>query len=91
MEEQDRSLEDMARTVQSTKQIASAIHGELDLQVRLLDDIEDEVQVTRSRLAATGQRIASVVRTSWGCMSMCSVALLIAGLVALIVLLVKHS
>lgn len=34
MEDQDRSLEDMAKTVSSTKQIAVAINGELDLQVK---------------------------------------------------------
>ncbi|RXI03416.1 hypothetical protein DVH24_004068 [Malus domestica] len=48
--EQDEGLEKLEETVISTKHIALAVNEELDLHTRLIDDLDDHVEVTDSRL-----------------------------------------
>ena len=43
--DQDDQLDDLSRVVTSTKHVAVAIHDELELQHRLLDDLDDEASV----------------------------------------------
>ncbi|KAF7054156.1 hypothetical protein CFC21_061893 [Triticum aestivum] len=50
MREQDEGLERLEETVLSTKHIALAVNEELTLHTRLIDDLEDHVDVTNSRL-----------------------------------------
>ncbi|KAF0898839.1 hypothetical protein E2562_011904 [Oryza meyeriana var. granulata] len=50
MKEQDEGLEKLEETVLSTKHIALAVNEELTLHTRLIDDLEDHVDVTNSRL-----------------------------------------
>ncbi|AEE29425.1 putative target SNARE coiled-coil domain-containing protein [Arabidopsis thaliana] len=50
MREQDEGLEQLEGTVMSTKHIALAVSEELDLQTRLIDDLDYHVDVTDSRL-----------------------------------------
>ncbi|MCH88614.1 syntaxin-52-like, partial [Trifolium medium] len=50
MKEQDESLESLEKTVISTKHIALAVNEELDLHTRLIDDLDQHVDVTDSRL-----------------------------------------
>ncbi|KAG2489068.1 hypothetical protein HYH03_012504 [Edaphochlamys debaryana] len=86
MANQDRQLEDMEKTVQSTKHIALAIGEEVDLQTALLGDLTDEVDVSHSRLRAATARIKQVLRSSsnWR-LGMC-IFFLIVVLVLVIVL-----
>ncbi|MBA0708515.1 hypothetical protein Goshw_023666 [Gossypium schwendimanii] len=48
--EQDEDLEKLEETVVSTKHIALAVNEELDLQTRLIDDLDQHVDVSDSRL-----------------------------------------
>ncbi|KAH0671506.1 hypothetical protein KY290_026232 [Solanum tuberosum] len=50
MKEQDEGLESLEETVMSTKHIALAVNEELGLQTRLIDDLDEHVDVTDSRL-----------------------------------------
>ncbi|KAK4479476.1 hypothetical protein RD792_014990 [Penstemon davidsonii] len=48
--EQDEDLEKLEGTVMNTKHIALAINEELDLHTRLIDTLDEHVEVTDSRL-----------------------------------------
>lgn len=50
MKEQDEGLEKLEETVISTKHIALAVNEELDLHSRLIDNLDQHVDVTDSRL-----------------------------------------
>ncbi|KAK4398575.1 syntaxin [Sesamum angolense] len=54
MREQDEGLEKLEETVISTKHIALAVNEELDLHARLIDDLDEHVDVTDSRLQIRG-------------------------------------
>ena len=49
--------------------MAVAINEELDLQVALLDELDEDVDVTQSRLHAAKRRIADVLKRSGNCRS----------------------
>ncbi|XP_020579964.1 syntaxin-52-like isoform X2 [Phalaenopsis equestris] len=53
MKEQDEGLEKLEETVLSTKHIALAVNEELDLQTRLIDNLDEHVDITDSRLQVT--------------------------------------
>ncbi|EFN58350.1 hypothetical protein CHLNCDRAFT_59611 [Chlorella variabilis] len=67
MQQQDRDLESLERTVVGTKHIALQINEEADLHNRLLDDLDEEVDGTRSRLAAAQRRLKLVMRRGGSC------------------------
>ncbi|MBA0786689.1 hypothetical protein Gotri_027105 [Gossypium trilobum] len=48
--EQDEDLEKLEETIVSTKHIALAVNEELDLQTRLIDDLDQHVDISDSRL-----------------------------------------
>ncbi|GAB2290107.1 Syntaxin-51 [Dionaea muscipula] len=50
MREQDEGLEKLEETVTSTKHIALAVNEELDLQTRLIDTLDYQVEATSSWL-----------------------------------------
>ncbi|GAB4851807.1 Syntaxin-52, variant 3 [Ancistrocladus abbreviatus] len=50
MKEQDEGLDKLEETVLSTKHIALAVNEELNLHTRLLDNLDDHVESTSSRL-----------------------------------------
>ncbi|KAL8131682.1 hypothetical protein AgCh_007575 [Apium graveolens] len=50
MKEQDEGLERLEESVTSTKHIALAVNEELNLHTRLIDNLDDHVDVTNSRL-----------------------------------------
>lgn len=62
MRNQDNVLEQMEVTVRSTKHIALAIGEEADLQTRLLDDLDDQVDVTNSRMKAATLRVKQIMK-----------------------------
>ncbi|XP_024317484.1 syntaxin-52 isoform X1 [Brachypodium distachyon] len=93
MKEQDEGLERLEETVLSTKHIALAVNEELTLHTRLIDDLEDHVDVTNSRLQRVQKRLAILnKRTKSGCSCMC-LLLSVAAIVVLAVivwLLIKY-
>ncbi|KAF5727931.1 syntaxin-51-like [Tripterygium wilfordii] len=93
MKEQDEGLEKLEQTVTSTKHIALAVNEELDLHTRLIDDLDEHVDVTDSRLRRVQKTLAVLnKRTKGGCSCM-SLLLGVVGIVILVVaiyLLVKY-
>ncbi|KAM1256244.1 hypothetical protein ACFX15_029801 [Malus domestica] len=91
--EQDEGLEKLEETVISTKHIALAVNEELDLHTRLIDDLDDHVEVTDSRLRRVQKNLAVLnKRTKGGCSCMCMLLSVvgIVVLIAVIFLLIKY-
>ncbi|KAK7276896.1 hypothetical protein RIF29_18044 [Crotalaria pallida] len=93
MTEQDEGLEKLEKTVTSTKHIALAVNEELDLHTRLIDDLDQHVDVTDSRLRRVQKNLAVLnKRTKGGCSCLCML-LSVVGIVVLVVviwLLIKY-
>ncbi|KAI3804740.1 hypothetical protein L1987_26526 [Smallanthus sonchifolius] len=87
MREQDEGLEKLEETVISTKHIALAVNEELDLHTRLIDDLDEHVEVTDSRLKRVQKNLAILnKRTKGGCSCLCML-LSVIGIVGLVVAL----
>ncbi|CAL9112587.1 SNARE domain [Musa troglodytarum] len=72
MKEQDEDLEKLEETVISTKHIALTVNEELDLHTGLIDDLDQHVDLTDSRLQRVQKRLAILnKRTKGGCSSQC--------------------
>ncbi|KAL3733413.1 hypothetical protein ACJRO7_022869 [Eucalyptus globulus] len=85
MREQDEGLEKLEETVVSTKHIALAVNEELDLHTRLIDNLDQHVDVTDSRLRRVQKNLAILnKRTKGGCTCMCMI-LSVIGIVILVV------
>ncbi|XP_057441091.1 syntaxin-52-like isoform X2 [Lotus japonicus] len=93
MKEQDEGLEKLEESVTSTKHIALAVNEELDLHTSLIDDLDQHVDVTDSRLRRVQKNLAVLnKRTNGGCSCLCML-LSVIGIVVLVVvigLLVKY-
>ncbi|KAG5546615.1 hypothetical protein RHGRI_018707 [Rhododendron griersonianum] len=91
--EQDEGLDKLEETVISTKHIALAVNEELDLHTRLIDNLDQHVDVTDSRLQRVQKNLAILnKRTKGGCSCLC-LLLSVAGIAVLVVaiyLLVKY-
>ncbi|PHT44029.1 Syntaxin-51 [Capsicum baccatum] len=83
----------LPETVMSTKHIALAVNEELGLQTRLIDDLDEHVDVTDSRLQRVQRKLGILnKRTKGGCSCMC-LLLAVLGIVILIVaiyMLIKY-
>ncbi|KAI3755901.1 hypothetical protein L1987_55710 [Smallanthus sonchifolius] len=87
MREQDEGLEKLEETVISTKHIALAVNEELDLHTRLIDDLDEHVEVTDSRLKRVQKNLAILnKRTKGGCSCLCML-LSVIGIIGLVVAL----
>lgn len=86
MAQQDAELEHLERTVVGTKHIALQINEEAELHNRLLDDLDEAVDGTSSRLAAAQRRIKLVMRRSGSCKSMMLMFLVAVILVVVLVI-----
>ncbi|KAI7739642.1 hypothetical protein M8C21_003124 [Ambrosia artemisiifolia] len=85
--EQDEGLEKLEQTVISTKHIALAVNEELDLHTRLINDLDEHVEVTDSRLKRVQKNLAILnKRAKSGCSCMC-LLLSVIGIVGLVVAL----
>ncbi|KAL7130890.1 hypothetical protein ABFS83_13G162300 [Erythranthe nasuta] len=93
MKEQDEGLERLEETVLSTKHIALAVNEELDLHTRLIDNLDEHVEVTDSKLQRVQRNLARLnKRTKGGCSCMCLLISVIGIilLVAVIYMLIKY-
>ncbi|CAA2997159.1 syntaxin-51-like [Olea europaea var. sylvestris] len=93
IKEQDEGLEKLEETVISTKHIALAVNEELDLHTRLIDNLDQHVDVTDSRLQRVQKRLAILnKRTKGGCSCLCLLLSIIGivVLVAAIYMLIKY-
>ncbi|CAI9773404.1 unnamed protein product [Fraxinus pennsylvanica] len=84
MKEQDEDLEKLEETVISTKHIALAVNEELDLHTRLIDSLDQHVDVTESGLQRAQRKLAFLnKRTKGGCSCLCPLVSVI-GIVVLV-------
>ncbi|KAG2678158.1 hypothetical protein I3843_12G133300 [Carya illinoinensis] len=93
MKEQDEGLEKLEETVVSTKHIALAVNEELDLHTRLIDDLDERVDITDSRLQRVQKHLAILNKRTKGgcsCMGLLLSVIGIVVLVAVIWLLIKY-
>ncbi|KAJ6756553.1 SYNTAXIN [Salix purpurea] len=91
MKEQDQGLEKLEETVISTKHIALAVNEELSLHTKLLDDLDEHVDVTNSRLQMVQRKLAYLnKRTKGGCSSLILLVIAIVILIVVIFQLLKH-
>ncbi|EMS59036.1 Syntaxin-51 [Triticum urartu] len=70
MKEQDECLDRLEETIVSTKHIALAINEELDLHVRLIDDLDERVEDTSNQLQRAQKKLKSLntrMRKSGSC------------------------
>ncbi|XP_051195609.1 syntaxin-52-like [Lolium perenne] len=93
IKEQDEGLERLEETVLSTKHIALAVNEELTLQTRLIEDLDDHVDGTNSRLQRVQKRLAVLNKRAKGgcsCMSLLLSVVAIVMLVVIVWLLMKY-
>ena len=69
--------------------IALTVNEELDLHARLLDELDEDVEGTHSRMRAAQKRLKGVLRRSGNCRSMCVTIGLMVALAVLIVVAFK--
>lgn len=83
---QDEALDGIEASARTVKHVALAVGDELDLQARLLDDLDDEVGGTGARLAAAARQLRGVAARSGGCRSLCQgvLGLLVVAVFAII-------
>lgn len=86
MAEQDQALEDLSNITKSTKHIALAISDELDLHERLLDDLEDSVEHTTSRMQFAKKKLTQFMKKTKICGFMTTFFVLLAVLVVVVVI-----
>ncbi|CAD7696508.1 unnamed protein product [Ostreobium quekettii] len=83
IEQQDKDMAQIEEAVKGTKHVALAMGEELDLQARLLEDLDEDVDVVHSRLGAVTHKVKAIMRQSgerkWWC--------LIVGLFILLIIL----
>lgn len=84
MREQDEGLEQLEETVMSTKHIALTVNEELELHTRLIDNLDQHVEFTGSRLQRISRSLANLnKKTRGGCSCLC-LLVAVAGIVILI-------
>ena len=88
MAAQDAALDTVESSARSVKHVALAVGDELDLQARLLDDLDDDVAGTGTRLAAAARQLRGVAARSGGCAGLCQglLGLTVAAVFAIIFL-----
>lgn len=87
--QQDQELGQIEETMISTKHVALAMGEELNLQERLLGDMEEDVDVVHSRLRAVTNKVKSVMRQSKEWKWWCLVIVLAIVLVVVLVIVFK--
>ncbi|XP_078437164.1 syntaxin-51-like [Wolffia australiana] len=85
MKEQDEGLGKLEETVLSTKHIALAVNEELDLHARLIDNLDEHVESTTSRLQRVQKRLAILNRSMKGG---CSCGCLLLSMLTIVILVV---
>jgi len=91
MRQQDTELDHIERAVASTKHVARAVGEEVDLQTRLLDDVEEGVASAGERLRAAARRAREVARATRadGCKGGAVIFVLVVVLTFLLMLVFK--
>lgn len=86
MQQQDTELDELERSVHTTKHVALQINEEADLHNRLLTELDTEVDATGTRLAAAQRKLKFVMRRAGSCKTQLLLFLLAVILVVVLVL-----
>ncbi len=62
--QQDEQLEDIEQAVTRLGRVGLTIHEELESQGRMLEELEEDVDTTSSRLKATQKKVMDVIKRS---------------------------
>ncbi|XP_042415791.1 syntaxin-52-like [Zingiber officinale] len=85
MKEQDEGLEKLGETLLNTKHIALSINEELDLHTRLIDDLDDHVEITDSTLQRVQKTLSILNKRTKGS---CSCRWFLLSVVTIVILIV---
>ena len=85
---QDEQLEHMEKAVSRIGNVGLAIHGELTSQHQLLEALDEDVDITGSRIKAAQAKIQDVLKRSGGNCQICTIVALTVILLILIVVAV---
>ena len=85
---QDEELENMEKTVSRIGNVGLTIHGELTSQQQLLNALDEDVDITGSRIKAAQAKIQDILKRSSGNCQMCTIIGLTVVLLILIVVAV---
>lgn len=74
----------MGQQVERLGQVGLTIHEELSTQQHMLDDLEEDIDVTHNRMRAAQKKIAEVIRKSGGKTQFITIIVLLVVLVILV-------
>eukprot|EP01136_Pigoraptor_vietnamica_P034342 Opistho-1_new@98192 len=89
IQQQDHELEQISNTLGRVKDISLKIGDELDAQDQLIDDLDQHVDNTSSRLQQLIQKVEKVSRATSDGKQMCCIVVLLIVLIVIIVLIVE--
>lgn len=87
--QQDEELEDMEKSITNTKHIALTIGEEVTLHTRLLEELDEDVDSTQSRLKAASKRVKHILKHSSNWKGGLIIFLLVVTLVVVVVVGLK--
>ncbi|KAK9909708.1 hypothetical protein WJX75_006414 [Coccomyxa subellipsoidea] len=87
LRQQDDELDQLGQHVERLGGLGREIHGELESQSRMLDELDEEVETTHHRLAAAQKKMNNVLKKIGMRSQLCLIVFLIAILVLLLVLI----
>ena len=73
----------------AAQRIALTVNEELDLHHRLLEDLDEDVEVTHSRMRAAQKKLKHVMQRAGNCRSMCVMIALMVALAVVIIIAFK--
>lgn len=91
LREQDAQLDELAGAVTRTRHVAVAVNEELDLQARLLDDIEEDVENTHGKMVVATRKLKDLIRRSADCKLFAGLLAVISALVLVLVVVLKFT
>jgi len=60
-QEQDKQLEELFKSVKRQKEIAKALNTELETQNQLLEVLQEDVEITQSKVNLSNKRLNNIV------------------------------
>lgn len=65
IKEQDKQLEDLLKVVIRQKEIAKAMDKEISSQNILLENLQDDVEITQIKLKSSQKKIDKIIGRTW--------------------------
>ncbi|KAH7301378.1 hypothetical protein KP509_23G022500 [Ceratopteris richardii] len=88
MRDQDEDLAKLEETALSTKHIALTVNEELDLHTRLLDELDEDVNVTNNRMKVVQKRLGYLTKKASNNCSCFSLIVMVFAIVFLILIFI---